>query len=110
MHAGTVGNGADRVGGGESGGGVVLDGGVSGVGAEAGTTEAGGAREGLLSWLAGPYGDRPVNVSLTYSAAEIDAICDHWNRVLFVQFALAGGLSGVRSGGLCRPATVGVRG
>lgn len=110
MDDGILGRTTDRVGGGESGGGVGMGGGVSGVGAEAGATEAGGAREGLLSWLAGPYGDRPVNGSLTYSAAEIDAICDHWNRVLFIQLALAGGLSGVRSGGLCRPATVGVRG
>lgn len=44
---------------------------------------------GLCSWLAGPYGDLPINYDGTYAAAEIDAICDQWNRALYLQLCLA---------------------
>lgn len=110
MHERTLGHGVDRVGGGERVGGVGVGVGVSGVGAPADAAETdGAARAGILSWLAGPYGDEPVNRDLTYSAAEIEALADHWNRVLFVRLAVAGGLSGVRPSGVCRPPTVGVK-
>lgn len=94
MHDGSY-RGDDRVGANQSGAGwaVCVGGDAVGTDSPAGggglPARPGRLGAGLLSWFAGPYGDRPINYDGTYSAAEIDELADQWNRALYLQLCLA---------------------
>jgi len=59
---------------------------------------------GLLSWLAGPSRNLPINYDFTYTDAEIRAITDQWNWCYFRQLCLA--QADLPDGGQPRPGHV----
>lgn len=92
MHDGSIYHSDDRVGHNKPGAGRAVCVGGHAVGAPTGAGEGAPPLRlaaSLWSWFAGPYGDLPINYDGTYSADDVDAITDQWNRALYLQLCLA---------------------